>query len=147
MMARSCIAGCFERALVVVFCVHFLSASRAQVQVAERYQSLPGDSIVVASLDFGGVIDRKDLEFMPWEVYSALGKKELGIDPLLLDTIDLAIGMPSPKGPEFGAIFRTKAAVDIEDLSNSNFQPVVASPKVKDLRSRDILNVPANKPY
>jgi len=50
---------------------------------------------------------------MPWEVISAFGKQELGIDPLLITSIDIATGMPTLNGPEFGAVIMTSAPVDI----------------------------------
>jgi hypothetical protein len=96
----------------------------------------------ITSIDVGVLRNRKDLELIPWEIISAFGKQELGIDPLLIESIDIAAAMPSPKGPEFGGVIRTKKPVDIKDLSENIFSETVESPKVKGLFSRNVLQAP-----
>jgi len=82
--------------------------------------------------------NRKELEIVPWEIISAFGKQELGIDPLLISSVDIAAGMPTLNGPEFGAVILTSAPVDIANLNDKMFSPVTESPKVKGMRFRTL---------
>lgn len=106
----------------------------------DRYLSIPGDSLSLSSIDVASMRNRKELEIVPWEIISAFGKQELGIDPLLITSIDIAAGMPTLNGPEFGAVILTSAPVDIASLSNKLFAPVTDSPKVKGMRFRNLLD-------
>ena len=111
-------------------------------EIPERYLSIPNDSLSLTSIDIASLRNRKELEIVPWEVISALGKQELGIDPLLISSIDITAGMPSINGPEFGASIRTTAPVDIANLNAKWFSGVTASPKVKDMRFRAVIGAP-----
>jgi hypothetical protein len=140
MISRSFRAGisCF----VFVATVLFGLQSALQSQVVDRYRLIPGDSLVVYSIDVQEIYKLKELEMMPWEIYSALGKQELGIDPLLISSIDIASGMPSANGPEFGLVIKTKSPVNIQDLSENLVGPSTQSPKNKSITFRDIKDSP-----
>ena len=107
---------------------------------AERYLSIPADALSLTSIDVASLRNRKELEIVPWEILSAFGKQELGIDPLLITSVDIAAGMPTMNGPEFGAVIFTSAPVDIANLNDKLFSPVTDSPKVKGMRFRNLLN-------
>lgn len=111
-------------------------------QISERYSFIPNDSLSLTSIDVASLRNRKELEMVPWEVISALGKQELGIDPLLISSIDITAGMPSINGPEFGASITTSAPVDIANLNGKLFAGVTASPRVKDMRFRAVNGAP-----
>ena len=111
-------------------------------QIPDRYQSIPGDSLSLTSIDVASLRSRKDLEIVPWEIISAFGKQELGIDPLLISSIDIAAGMPSINGPEFGVSIKTTGPVDIANLNGKFFGGIVASPKVKGMRFRIVNGAP-----
>ena len=111
-------------------------------QIPERYQSIPGDSLSLTSIDVASLRSRKDFEIVPWEILSAFGKQELGIDPLLISSIDIAAGMPSINGPEFGVSITTTAPVDIANLNGKLFGGITASPKVKNMRFRTVNGAP-----
>ncbi len=111
-------------------------------QIPDRYLSIPGDSLSLTSIDVAALRTRKELEIVPWEIISALGKQELGIDPLLISSIDITAGMPSINGPEFGVSIRTSAPVDIANLNAKLFAGVTASPRVKDMRFRALIGAP-----
>jgi len=128
----------------LIFCAAFATLLPAQTQLnaqtpADRYLAIPADSLSISSIDVASMRNRKELEIVPWEIISAFGKQELGIDPLLISSVDIAAGMPTLNGPEFGAIILTSAPVDIADLSNKLFSPVTDSPKVKGMRFRTLL--------
>ncbi len=107
---------------------------------ADRYLSIPSDSLSLTSIDVASLRNRKELEIVPWEIITAFGKQELGIDPLLISTVDITAGMPTMNGPEFGAVILTSAPVDIANLSDKLFSPVADSPKVKGMRFRNLLD-------
>lgn len=106
---------------------------------SDRYLSIPSDSLSLTSIDVASMRNRKELEIVPWEIITAFGKQELGIDPLLISTVDIAAGMPTMNGPEFGAVILTSAPVDIANLNDKLFSPVTESPKVKGMRFRNLL--------
>ena len=118
------------------------SSLSLQAQPSDRYSQIPGDSLVVYSIDVESIVQLKELELMPWEIYSALGKQELGIDPMLISTIDFHSGMPGPGGPEFGVVIKTKAPVNLKDLSDKIFGEVTTSPKNKEMTFRLVNNAP-----
>ncbi len=118
-------------------------AHRTEAQQApERYQSIPRDSLSLTSIDVAALRNRKELEIIPWEVISAFGKQELGIDPLLISTVDITAGMPSVNGPEFGASITTTIPVDIAKLNDKLFAEITTSPKVKDMQFRNVHGAP-----
>lgn len=125
--------------------VAFATLLPAQTQLhaqtpAERYLSIPSDSLSLTSIDVASLRNRKELEIVPWEIITAFGKQELGIDPLLITSVDIAAGMPTLNGPEFGAVIFTSAPVDIANLNDKLFSPVTDSPKVKGMRFRNLLD-------
>ncbi len=127
---------------VITILIQFASQRAEAQQLLERYQSIPRDSLAITSIDVASLRNRKDLELVPWEIISAFGKQELGIDPLLISNLDITAGMPSINGPEFGVSIMTTAPVDIADLSGKLFAEVTASPKVKDMRFRTLKSAP-----
>ena len=120
---------------VAMFCP--LQLAKAQT-VQDRYLAIPADSLSLTSVDVATMRMRKELEVVPWEVISAFGKQELGIDPLLIASIDIAAGMPTLGGPEFGAVVMMSAPVDIANLSNKLFSELTTSTKVKGMRFRTL---------
>ncbi len=76
------------------------------------------------------------------EVISAFGIQELGVDPLLIESIDIAGGVPLPTGAEVGGVIRTIKPVSISDLSGKLFDETVESPKMKGMRFRNMLEAP-----
>ena len=125
---------------VVLFVLIHAGALQTEAQqIPERYQSIPHDTLSLTSIDFGSIRNRKEFELLPWEVIAAFGKQELGIDPLLISTIDIAAGMPSINGPEFGVSIATTAPVDIANLSDNLFAEIEASAKVKARRVRNVI--------
>jgi hypothetical protein len=103
---------------------------------------VPGDSLAISSIDVGVLRDLKELEMIPWEIISAVGKNELGIDPLLIETVDMVSGMPSINGPEFGIVIKTKTDVDIEQLNDKLMSETTRSPKNKEIKIRALNEAP-----
>lgn len=123
-------------AFAVAITCPFPSANAQTIQ--DRYLAIPADSLSLTSVDVATMRQRKELEVVPWEVISAFGKQEIGIDPLLITSIDIAAGMPTLNGPEFGAVIMTSAPVDIASLSNKFFSELSTSTKVKGMRFRTL---------
>ena len=107
-----------------------------------RYNQTVSDSISITSIDVGAIRNRKDLEMVPWEIISAFGIQELGVDPLLIDTIDISASMPSLNGPEFGGVVRMTKPVDIADLSSKLFDEIGDYPKITGTRFRNVNQAP-----
>ncbi|HUP80844.1 MAG TPA: hypothetical protein VM260_20000 [Pirellula sp.] len=70
--------------LMITILIQFASQRVGAQLTPERYQSIPRDSLAITSIDVASLRNRKDLELVPWEIISAFGKQELGIDPLLI---------------------------------------------------------------
>ena len=68
--------------LMMTILIQFAHQRAEAQQLLERYQSIPRDSLALTSIDVGSLRNRKDLELVPWEIISAFGKQELGIDPV-----------------------------------------------------------------
>lgn len=103
-----------------------------------RFQTIPADSIAIISVDLNSVKKIKELEFVPWEILSVGSKEQMGIDVLLANTVDIAIGMPGPSGPEFGASILTSQDVDIADLTIPDLKEIQTSPRRAELRFREM---------
>jgi len=124
-----------------LFCCSIVSHCVAFGQtVPERYAQIPSDSLVVSSIEFDAIRNLKELEMIPWEILAAVGKQEIGIDPMLISTIDFTTGMPSVNGPEFGVVIKTKAPVDIAQLNKNYFADMTVSPKNKNMKIRSLNN-------
>ncbi len=104
---------------------------------SERYSDIPADSLVVISVDIEAIIDGKETNLIPWEVISVLCKEQFGFDPTIIQSIDGTVGLPSPM-PEFGVSIRTSKPFDIASLSDEIVGPVESSPKVPELRFRNL---------
>ena len=128
--------------LTGLFASFALSTNLSAQAPSPRYSQTVADSISITSIDVGAIRNRKDLEMVPWEIISAFGIQELGVDPLLIESVDISASMPSPNGPEFGGVIRTTKPVDIADLSSKLFGEVASSSKIKGMRSRNANDAP-----
>ena len=45
------------------------------------------------------LLNKEELDLLPREVFSALGQKELGIDPMDIEEIRMLVGSVEPGGP------------------------------------------------
>jgi hypothetical protein len=120
-----------------------LLANVAQSQDAKpRYSELPADSVAMISVDVAAVKSQPELELIPWEIISTATKEQFGFDAVLIQSIDVTVGMPSPAGPEIGASIRTSQKVDIADFNLPDLGELQTSPKRADLRFRQMTNSP-----
>ena len=131
----------FSHLLAIIFLIVSNSTLFSQ-SPPSRYAQIPGDSLAVTSIDFETIRNLKELEMLPWEILSAFGKQELGIDPMLISTIDICTGIPSINGPEFGVVIKTKNPVDIADLNGRLFADMTRSPRNKDMKIRNLNDAP-----
>lgn len=129
--------------LIIALLVSFAIPEQTSAQgPSGRYSQIIGDSVSITSIDVAALRNRKDLQLVPWEIISAYGIQELGVDPLLIESIDITAGVPTLNGPEFGGVIRTVQPVDIANLSENLFGETVESPKIKGLRFRDAHQAP-----
>ena len=77
----------------------------------------PADTLAYARVSVGQLVRNPAFELYPTEVVSAASQEQLGFDPLLIESLDVAVGMPGFNGPAFGAVVRLREAVAVEDLS------------------------------
>jgi prepilin-type processing-associated H-X9-DG protein len=82
------------------------------------------------------------LEIVPWEVLSAAGEEQVGMDPTKIESIWGAIGLPGPEGPEVGLSIDTIEAMDIADLKEEMFSEVEESDRSPGMRSRMLVQSP-----
>jgi len=145
--SRRCkVSGVVARLRFVVAIVLFFivgNTSLLSQQVSDRYAQIPGDSLSITSIDFETIRNLKELEMVPWEILAAFGKQELGIDPMLISTIDFTSGLPSLNGPEFGVVIKTKAPVDIAQLNGRLFSDMTRAPKNQNMKVRSLNDAPA----
>jgi hypothetical protein len=130
-----------KKSLLPLFAAFTLFGSIASINAQDkssRFQTIPADSIAIVSVDLEAVKKIKELEFVPWEILSVGSKEQMGVDVLLAKSVDVAIGMPGPSGPEFGASIMTSEDVDIADLTIPDLKEVQTSPRRADLRFREM---------
>jgi hypothetical protein len=94
------------------------------------------------SVDVAAIKSLPELELIPWEIISTASKEQLGFDALVIQSLDVTMGMPSPSGPEIGAAIRTSQKVDIGDFVMPELGELQTSPKRVDLRFRQMQNSP-----
>lgn len=117
---------------------------QSNLSIAQEKPSvyLPQDSIVVFAIDVAGIQGNKDLEVVPWEVLTAAGKDEIGVDPLLATQVWGAVGLPTLSGPEFGLHITTSQPVNIDDMKEKYFGPTKTSAKAPDVKLRPMNDSP-----
>ena len=103
---------------------------------------LPSDSIVVFALDLAAIQANKNLEIMPWELFTAAGKDYMGVDPLLATQIWGGVSIPAAAIPEFGVHIKTSRPININDLKPELFGPIKTSAKAPDIKLRPMINTP-----
>jgi hypothetical protein len=131
----------FPTVLTMMLCCQHSASTIAQ-EVPARYRSIPSDSVSVLSIDVQVLRNQKEFDVLPWEIITAIGKQELGIDPLVVDTLDFCASMPGMNGPEFGIAFATKDEVDIASLSAKIFSEIAEAPKIDGARFRAMRTAP-----
>jgi Protein of unknown function (DUF1559) len=99
----------------LVSCSLAVSAQTPTQQLDVKY--IPADSIAMISVRPNEISKLDEFKFMPTEVATAAGMEQVGIDPLLIERIDLVIGMPGPTGPLFGAMITMTEPVVMENLN------------------------------
>ena len=62
------------------------------------------------------VLTAPQMEMLPIEVFSAAGKKELGIDPLDVEQVMVIVEAPQASPPGFGAVIRFSKPYQLEDV-------------------------------
>ncbi|MBN1912104.1 MAG: DUF1559 domain-containing protein [Pirellulales bacterium] len=90
-------------------------------------------SYITPGANFAGVahprrvLTAPEMELMPVEVFSAAGKKELGIDPVDIEQIMLIVEPPTRPGPpDFGIVVRFSREYNIESLLPNRLDHVTA---------------------
>lgn len=78
---------------------------------------VPNQALGVVSIWPSELSQRQEMELLPKEVATAAGLQNFGIDPLKLERVDLLIGMPTPSGPEFGAMITSPETIDYAGLN------------------------------
>lgn len=119
-------------ALCAVLCI--CSPSVAQDKASSESIALsyiPSMAVGYVHVNVHGTLSSPTFRYSPIEVLSATGVERIGIDPMLIDSIDVAIGGPGPAGPEFGAVVSLRQAFNVTDLSAEVINNESAT-KVKD---------------
>ena len=94
----------------------------APIATAQNSQQLSGthipDDAILAGFAYPAqMMTSPDWKLMPVEVIQAAGLQYLGVDPLDIEEIKVVAGMPSPAGPQAGAIIRFSKDQRIADLN------------------------------
>jgi prepilin-type processing-associated H-X9-DG protein len=125
-------------------CLAFVLTFGCVLQGQESSQQvfIPDDAVVAMKIDMQSLKKNPDMEIVPWEVLSAMGEEQVGIDPTKIDSIWGAIGLPGPEGPEIGLSIDTSEAMDIADLNEEMFGEVEESDRSPGMRSRMLVQSP-----
>ncbi|QDV24284.1 DUF1559 domain-containing protein [Aureliella helgolandensis] len=81
----------------------------------------PHETLAIVSVWPKEAASKEKLQLAPLEVITAAGLEQIGMDPLLIDRVDVLIGMPGPMGPQFGALVQNSAPVDLGQLNADLF--------------------------
>ncbi|MEY4568113.1 MAG: hypothetical protein RLY14_3083, partial [Planctomycetota bacterium] len=126
------------------FCVLVATVLGANLRGQESSEQvfIPDDAVVAMKIDMQSLKKNPDLEIVPWEVLSAAGEEQIGMDPTKIESIWGAIGLPGPEGPEIGLSIDTSEAMDIADLNEEMFSEVEESDRSPGMRSRMLVQSP-----
>jgi hypothetical protein len=102
--------------LVALLSTGSLPQSGAQETEPAVLSHAPGQSLGSVSLWPKQLASSPRMRFAPLEVFSAAGIESVGIDPLLIERVDVLIGMPGLAGPQFGALIQSSEAIDLTDV-------------------------------
>jgi hypothetical protein len=78
---------------------------------------VPDSAVAYVHLSVNATLSEPSLKMYPTEIMTAAGEEELGFDPVQIDSIDIAIGIPGPGVPQVGARITTKVPVEVTQLS------------------------------
>ncbi len=67
-------------------------------------QLMPPDAVAWGTLKVKDLLADESMRMMPLEVFSAMGKTQLGVDPLTIERVDAITGVPGPLGIQAGGL-------------------------------------------
>jgi prepilin-type processing-associated H-X9-DG protein len=124
------------------FAIATVLGTNLKGQESSEQVFIPDDAVVAMKIDVQSLKKNPDLEIVPWEVLSAAGEEQIGMDPTKIESIWGAIGLPGPEGPEVGLSIDTIEAMDIADLKEEMFSEVEESDRSPGMRSRMLVQSP-----
>lgn len=77
---------------------------------------VPDNALALLRLQPQSLLNSPTFQAYPLEVAQAAGLDYAGFDPLTIQTITVASGMPGPAGPQFGAVVELSQAVELDEL-------------------------------
>ncbi len=107
-------------ALVLAFAVPAHGQRPVNAADTKIFSFMPEASLGLVHVNIADTFKDPSMKFYPTELIQAVGEDELGFNPLMIKSIDIAVGMPGPNGPAFGGVVTLTEPVTIEQL-NPNF--------------------------
>ncbi len=114
MSARRLLLGC--TILTTALAGVDLGWVKAQDSQPAIVQHVPQQTIASVSLWPKQIAAGSRMRMLPMEVLSAAGLENVGIDPLLLDRVDVLVGLPGPAGPQFGALIHSSQELSLKQI-------------------------------
>ncbi|WP_158222713.1 DUF1559 domain-containing protein [Rhodopirellula sp. MGV] len=82
---------------------------------------IPPDALVAAFGSPSEILQGEQMELLPVEVFQAAIVKQVGIDPITIESVKVIAAMPSPAGPVGGVVVETNKDFSLADVV-SHFQ-------------------------
>ena len=111
--------------LCILCCLTLPTFARAQDKAADEIKigpnaspKLPADACFYATVHVKEIVTMPELKLLPWEIISAAGIDNWGFDPLLIDRLDLILGVDekAERPVRYTIVARTSKAIPITDI-------------------------------
>ena len=112
-----------KRFHIVLFLSALLASRFAHAQDPAAVAALhtPEQSIASLTLWPASTSQKHRFRLAPWEVATAAGLEFVGLDPLMIQRVDLISAMPGPLGPQLGVLIQTLEPIDLAQLNPQLF--------------------------
>ena len=135
--------------LFITCCLALSTIARAQDKSADEIQNgpnaspkLPADACFYATVHVKEIVTMPELKLLPWEIISAAGIDNLGFDPLLIDRLDVIVGVDekAERPVRYTIVARTSKGIKVTEIKSAAIEPLKQfEPHIVHLNDRFLL--------
>lgn len=135
--------------LFILCCLALPPIAQAQEKANDEIKTgpnaspkLPADACFYATVHVKEIVTMPELKLLPWEIVSAAGIDNWGFDPLLIDRVDVILGVnESIERPvRYTIVARTSKAIKVTDIKKEAIEPLLQfNPSIVHLNERFLL--------
>ena len=135
--------------LFMIYCLAIAPVVQAQEQSnfdiktgPDASPKLPADACFYATVHVKEIVTMPELKLLPWEIISASGIDNLGFDPLVIDRLDVILGVDekAERPVRYAIVARTSKAIQLTDIKGAAIEPLKEfNPSIVQLNERFLL--------